>query len=86
MPSFSPFYVERGGVVSSQLPGRPDAVVQVKPTGLAVVTAPVGEVIAAARRRTQEALEAPCGRETGQPAEAQVPLPHHVCGVSSLNQ
>lgn len=85
-PSYSPLYVERGGVVSSHLPGWPDTIMQVKSTGLPVVAALVGEVVPAAGQRSQEAVEAACGGETGGPAEAQVPLAHHVCGVSGLGQ
>ena len=50
------------------------------------VTAPVGEVVTAARQRAQEALEAAVGGQAAPVAEAQVPLAHHVGGVAGLPQ
>lgn len=85
IPSHSPFYVERGGVVSGHLPGRPVSVMQVKSTSLSSVTALIREVISTAGQCTKKALEAACGGQTVWPAEAQVPFPHHVCGISSFS-
>lgn len=59
---------------------------QVESTSLRSVTAPVGEVVSAASQSSHEALEAPTGRQAARPAEAQVPFPHHVCGVSCFHQ
>lgn len=85
IPSHSPFYIEQGGVVSSHLPARSVSVMQVKSTSLSSITALIREVISTAGHHTQKALEATCSGQTVWPAEAQVPFPHHVCGISSFS-
>lgn len=82
----SPLCVQQGGVVASHHPGRFVSVVQVKPTSFRTVAALIGKVVAAASERAQEGLKATSCGEAAGPAEAQVPLAHHVRSVSGLQQ